>query len=61
MQHAARPQATFLAAQIAPTPSNPLVSPPTKPRMGENPMTEACIVGWAHSQFGKLEEPDVEP
>jgi acetyl-CoA C-acetyltransferase len=23
-------------------------------------MTEACIVGWAHSQFGKLEEPDVE-
>ena len=23
-------------------------------------MTEACIVGWAHSAFGKLEEPDVE-
>lgn len=23
-------------------------------------MTEACIVGWAHSPFGKLEEPDVE-
>ena len=23
-------------------------------------MTEACIVGWAHSQFGKLEDPDVE-
>lgn len=23
-------------------------------------MPEACIVGWAHSPFGKLEEPDVE-
>src|SRR5580698_7275203 len=23
-------------------------------------MTEACIVGWAHSPFGKLEDPDVE-
>ena len=23
-------------------------------------MTEACIVGWAHSKFGKLEEPDIE-
>ena len=23
-------------------------------------MTEACIVGWAHSAFGKLEDPDVE-
>ena len=23
-------------------------------------MTEACIVGWSHSQFGKLEDPDVE-
>lgn len=23
-------------------------------------MTESCIVGWAHSPFGKLEEPDVE-
>lgn len=23
-------------------------------------MTEACIVGWAHSPFGKLEEPDIE-
>jgi acetyl-CoA C-acetyltransferase len=23
-------------------------------------MTEACIVGWAHTQFGKLEEPDIE-
>jgi len=23
-------------------------------------MSEACIVGWAHSQFGKLEDPDVE-
>ncbi len=23
-------------------------------------MTEACIVGWAHGKFGKLEEPDVE-
>jgi acetyl-CoA C-acetyltransferase len=23
-------------------------------------MTEACIVGWAHSPFGKLEEPDAE-
>ncbi len=23
-------------------------------------MTETCIVGWAHSPFGKLEEPDVE-
>jgi acetyl-CoA C-acetyltransferase len=22
--------------------------------------TEACIVGWAHSPFGKLEEPDLE-
>jgi acetyl-CoA C-acetyltransferase len=28
--------------------------------LGDNPMTEACIVGWAHSQFGKLEDPDVE-
>ena len=23
-------------------------------------MTEACIVGWAHSPFGKLEDPDIE-
>ena len=23
-------------------------------------MTEACIVGWAHSPFGKLEDPDLE-
>jgi len=23
-------------------------------------VSEACIVGWAHSPFGKLEEPDVE-
>ena len=23
-------------------------------------MTEACIVGWAHTKFGKLEAPDVE-
>ena len=23
-------------------------------------MNEACIVGWAHTPFGKLEEPDVE-
>ena len=23
-------------------------------------MPEACIVGWAHSQFGKLDDPDVE-
>lgn len=23
-------------------------------------MTEACIIGWAHSPFGKLEDPDVE-
>ncbi|MBV9829591.1 MAG: acetyl-CoA acetyltransferase [Alphaproteobacteria bacterium] len=23
-------------------------------------MTEACIVGWAHTQFGKLEDPDLE-
>ncbi|MDA8048985.1 MAG: acetyl-CoA acetyltransferase [Rhodospirillales bacterium] len=23
-------------------------------------MNESCIVGWAHSPFGKLEEPDVE-
>lgn len=23
-------------------------------------MNEACIVGWAHSPFGKLEEPDIE-
>ena len=23
-------------------------------------MTEACIVGWAHTAFGKLEDPDVE-
>ncbi|MFX8680989.1 hypothetical protein ABTM69_20280, partial [Acinetobacter baumannii] len=23
-------------------------------------MTKAAIVGWAHSQFGKLEDPDVE-
>jgi acetyl-CoA C-acetyltransferase len=26
----------------------------------EHPMTETCIVGWAHTPFGKLEEPDVE-
>ncbi|MEJ0019380.1 MAG: acetyl-CoA acetyltransferase [Acetobacteraceae bacterium] len=23
-------------------------------------MTEACIVGWAHSPFGRLEDPDIE-
>jgi acetyl-CoA C-acetyltransferase len=23
-------------------------------------MTEACIVGWAHTNFGKLDDPDVE-
>jgi acetyl-CoA C-acetyltransferase len=23
-------------------------------------MTEACIVGWSHSRFGKLDEPDAE-
>lgn len=23
-------------------------------------MTKSCIVGWAHSRFGKLDEPDVE-
>ena len=23
-------------------------------------MSEACIVGWAHTKFGKLEDPDVE-
>ena len=23
-------------------------------------MTEACIIGWAHTNFGKLEDPDVE-
>ena len=23
-------------------------------------MTESCIVGWAHTNFGKLEDPDVE-
>jgi acetyl-CoA C-acetyltransferase len=23
-------------------------------------MTEACIVGWAHSQFGRLDDPDIE-
>jgi acetyl-CoA C-acetyltransferase len=23
-------------------------------------MTEACIVGWAHPPFGKLEDPDIE-
>ena len=23
-------------------------------------MTEACIVGWAHTQFGKSEDPDIE-
>ena len=23
-------------------------------------MSEACIVGWAHTKFGKLDEPDVE-
>ena len=23
-------------------------------------MTESCIVGWSHSRFGKLEEPDAE-
>jgi acetyl-CoA C-acetyltransferase len=26
----------------------------------EESMTEACIVGWAHSPFGKLDDPDVE-
>ena len=24
-------------------------------------MSEACIVGWAHSPFGKLEDPDYSP
>ena len=23
-------------------------------------MSDACIVGWAHTPFGKLEDPDVE-
>ena len=23
-------------------------------------MTEACIIGWAHTPFGKLEDPDIE-
>jgi acetyl-CoA C-acetyltransferase len=23
-------------------------------------MTEACIIGWAHSPFGRLEDPDIE-
>ena len=23
-------------------------------------MTEACIVGWSHSPFGKLDDPDIE-
>jgi acetyl-CoA C-acetyltransferase len=23
-------------------------------------MTEACIIGWSHSPFGKLEDPDIE-
>ena len=23
-------------------------------------MTEACIIGWAHSPFGKLDDPDIE-
>ena len=23
-------------------------------------MTEACIVGWAHSPFGRLDDPDIE-
>ena len=27
---------------------------------GEHAMSEACIVGWAHSNFGKLDDPDVE-
>src|ERR1700712_2116534 len=27
---------------------------------GAQAMTEACIVGWAHSPFGKLEDPDIE-
>src|SRR5581483_12387711 len=30
------------------------------PENGEKQMTEACIVGWAHSPFGKLDDPDVE-
>jgi acetyl-CoA C-acetyltransferase len=25
-----------------------------------NTMTDFCIVGWAHTKFGKLEEPDIE-
>jgi acetyl-CoA C-acetyltransferase len=27
---------------------------------GDRKMTRACIVGWAHTSFGKLEDPDVE-
>jgi len=27
---------------------------------GDHTMTEACIVGWAHSPFGRLEDPDIE-
>jgi acetyl-CoA C-acetyltransferase len=30
------------------------------PCRGDDRMAEACIVGWAHTQFGKLEDPDVE-
>jgi acetyl-CoA C-acetyltransferase len=26
----------------------------------ERAMTEACIVGWAHTKFGKLDDPDAE-
>jgi acetyl-CoA C-acetyltransferase len=28
--------------------------------MKERSMSEACIVGWAHSPFGKLKDPDIE-
>src|SRR6201989_2896821 len=31
-----------------------------EPRLKESQMTEACIVGWAHSPFGKREDPDLE-
>src|SRR5262249_27563016 len=40
-------------------PMNRLMSRPIR-NSGEPVMTEACIVGWAHSPFGKLDDPDIE-
>ena len=40
-------------------PQAPGGGPPRMPDSTVAP-SEACIVGWAHTPFGKLEEPDLE-